>query len=157
MLFDVITTLILFYGFSVLPRLISRRRGDVLYYVSKPAPLWRSALPQHPVAALADGPRRRALTASMRYLRRAAPQNAHHRSNASTAAPRVVVGPRGEGPISSGFLPVLVGAIMGHDEARKPENNVRGDARRRRARPADLLLRFPVQPLDRDQRRPVAG
>jgi len=38
MLFDVMTTLILFYGFSVLPRLISRRRGDVLYYVSKPPP-----------------------------------------------------------------------------------------------------------------------
>jgi hypothetical protein len=74
MLFDVITTLILFCGFSVLPRLISRRRGDVLYYVSRPAPLRRSALPQHPVAALADGPRRRAVTASMRYLRRAAPK-----------------------------------------------------------------------------------
>ena len=74
MLFDVMTTLILFYGFSVLPRLISRRRGDVLYYVSKPDLIRRSALPQHPVAALADGPRRRAVTASMRYLRRAAPK-----------------------------------------------------------------------------------
>ena len=157
MLFDVITTLILFYGFSVLPRLISRRRGDVLYYVSKPAP----PLAERTAAASGSGAGRRPAPPRADRLhalsQAGCPPNAHHRSNASTAAPRVVVGPRGEGPISSGFLPVLVGAIMGHDEARKPENNVRGDARRRRARPADLLLRFPVQPLDRDQRRPVAG
>ena len=74
MLFDVITILILFFGFSVLPRLISRRRGDVLCYVSKPDLIRRSALPQHPVAALANGPRRREVATSRRYLRRAAPQ-----------------------------------------------------------------------------------
>jgi hypothetical protein len=35
MLFDVITALVLFQVFGVLSRLIERRRGDVLYYVSE--------------------------------------------------------------------------------------------------------------------------
>jgi hypothetical protein len=35
MLFDVIAALTLFLGFTILFRLIGRRRGDVLYYVSK--------------------------------------------------------------------------------------------------------------------------
>jgi hypothetical protein len=34
MIFDVLTVLFLFLGFSLLTRLIGRRRGDVLYYVS---------------------------------------------------------------------------------------------------------------------------
>jgi len=41
MLFDVIAALVLFQVVSVLSRLIRRRRGDVLYYVSKPDPGWR--------------------------------------------------------------------------------------------------------------------
>jgi hypothetical protein len=34
--------------------------------------------------------------------------------------------------------------------------HLRRNARLWRSRPPDLLLRFPVQPLDRDQRRPMA-
>ena len=41
MLFDFIIMLILFQGRSVLFRLIGRRRGDVLYYVSNPDRYWR--------------------------------------------------------------------------------------------------------------------
>ena len=41
MLFDFISVLILFQVVSVLSRLIRRRRGDVLYYVSKPDRAWR--------------------------------------------------------------------------------------------------------------------
>jgi hypothetical protein len=35
MLFDIITAVILFQVFGVLSRLVERRRGDVLYYVSQ--------------------------------------------------------------------------------------------------------------------------
>ena len=41
MLFDVIAALILFQCIRVLSRLIERRRGDVLYYVSTNDTSWR--------------------------------------------------------------------------------------------------------------------
>jgi hypothetical protein len=53
-----------------------------------------------------------------------------------------------------GCLPVPPRASMAHV---RPKDHLRRDARRWRSRSLDLLLRFPAQPLDRDQRRPMAG
>lgn len=46
MLFDVIVTLILFQGLSVVSRLTGRWRGDVLYYVSSTDTPRRSSIGQ---------------------------------------------------------------------------------------------------------------
>jgi hypothetical protein len=46
---------------------------------------------------------------------------------------------------------------MSHGRIHPPEDYLPRDARRRCARPVDLLLGLPLQPLDRDLRRSMAG
>jgi hypothetical protein len=55
-----------------------------------------------------------------------------------------------------GCLPIQPGLQWPHAQPH-PKDHLRRNARRWRSRPPDLLLGFPVRPLDRDQRRPMAG
>src|ERR1700730_15033933 len=65
-----------------------------------------------------------------------------------------IVGPRGEGPTSSGFTPDPGGAITSYAPT---EEHLRRNARLGRSRSPDLLLGLQVQPWDRNQRRQMAG